>query len=112
MEPSGKQAAERRFAGAAQPDQSDPPMPRLAIPQCKMRIEQGARFAEAVRRQPPQQLDDWPQFGRVVRLATNKPGQRQVQRVGDAAQQLDRNIAFAAFELREITLRESGIASK
>ena len=45
-----------------------------------------------------------------ARLAAEQPGKRQVERVADPAQQFDREIALPAFELREITLRQTGIA--
>ena len=43
-------------------------------------------------------------------LTAEQPGKRQVQRVADPAQQFDREVAFPAFELREIALRQAGIA--
>ena len=75
-----------------------------------MRVEQRPGLAEPLRRQAAQKLDDPSQFGRFAGLAAEQPGKRQVQRVADPAQQFDREIAFPAFELREIALRQTGIA--
>ena len=75
-----------------------------------MRVEQCLRLAQPVRWQAAQKLDDPSQFGRFGGLAAEQPGQRQVERVADPAQQLDREIAFSAFQLREVTLRQAGIA--
>ena len=102
--------AQGRFPGAAQSDQRNAPLAGLTVGRREMRVEQCPRRAEPVRRQAAQKLDDPPQFRRFGGLAADQLGKRQVERVADPAQQLDREIAFAAFELREITLRKSGIA--
>ena len=75
-----------------------------------MGIEQSARFPEPLRRQSPQQLDNRLQLGRLARLVAEQSDERQVQRLADPPQQLDREIALAAFELGQIALRQSGIA--
>ena len=111
-EPLRQRGAEGRFAGAAQSDQSDAPVPRRAVRYRKMRIEQGMGLAEPSFRQAPQQLDDRPQSGRHLGLSGDEPGKRQVQRVTNPAQQFDRNIALAGFQLREIALRKTGIAGE
>ena len=110
VEMTRQTAAQRRFAGAAQPDQRYAPLPRLKVGRGEMRVEQRPRLAEPVLRQAAQKLDDPPQFGRFGRLTAEQPGKRQVERVADPAQQFDREIAFSAFELGKITLRQTGIA--
>ena len=62
-------AAQGRFAGAAQPDQRNPPLAGLTVGRREMRVEQRPGLAEPVRRQAAQKLDDPPQFGRFGRLA-------------------------------------------
>ena len=74
-----------------------------------MRFEHRARLAEPVQRQTPQKFENKPQLGRFARLVTKNPDDGQVQRLADPPQQLDRNIALAAFELSEVALRQARI---
>src|SRR5262252_2209382 len=103
-------AAQRRFARPAQSDQGDPAMPRLAVGFREMRLEQRVGLAEPLGREPPQDLGYPPPIGGFVGVALDQPAERQVQRVADPPQQFDRNVPLTAFELREIALRQSGIA--
>ena len=75
-----------------------------------MRVEQCPSLTEPFWRQAAQKLNDPPQFRRFGRLRAEQPRKRQIERVADPAQQFDREIALPAFELREIALRQSGIA--
>ena len=108
-ERSRQQAAERRFAAAAQADQRDAPLRKSSDGCAEMLQQQLARLRERRRRQPLEELRQQHQVERRFGAVMHQLRDRQADGARDAPQQHDRAIAVAGFELRQIALRHSRV---
>jgi hypothetical protein len=98
-------AAERGFAGAAQPDQGDAPPALGALGRQKAGFDQLRELGEALIGQLRHDIEQRRARATVhSRLAQQIRG-GNVERLRDGAQHRDRRIASAAFDLRQISFR-------
>ena len=107
-----QELADGRLAAAAQADQGDALLPGFARRAAELRQKELTRVNELGGRQPVDELReqlalDWP-----IRPFIEQLGKRHAHRAGDAAQQHDRAIALAGFELGEIALGHLGMAGQ
>ena len=95
--------AERRLAGAAQADERDPLLARgLFVAEVAHQAEHDV--LEAMLGQALEEAADQPLLDRAL-LRVEELRHRNAERARNAAQQQDRRVAFAGFELGEIALR-------
>ena len=99
-----ERAAERRFAGPAQADQRHAMSAHVARCAGKSRQQQIARRGEIDGSEPVEELPEQARIHGAVGPFVDQFGERHADRVGDAAQQQNRKIALAGFELRQIAL--------
>ena len=97
---------ERGFAGAAQADQRDAAERRAPRRRCAAAGEQILGLRDLRRRRLAQEIaKHLPVRGRIGR--GKQIFEMRAHRVRDAAQQHDGDVALAAFELRDVALRNS-----
>src|SRR5262249_3607546 len=106
----GEPAPQGRLAGAAQADEGDAVAPPRRHRRAERAAEEPPRLGELLRRDALQGLDEEGELARPVRPLAHELRQRQAHRLRHLAQQDDRDVALAALELRQIALRDAGIA--
>ena len=104
----GKLLAERRLAGAAQPDQRDAPCPIGMFRPCDTRFNQLGQCRQFALRHLREQIEKGAERRGVSACLRQQCCRRQIERDRDRAQHADRRIAGAAFDLCEMALRGFG----
>ena len=107
-----QRATQRRLARAPQTHQRDPLRPHLTRKTREAREHEVARGREIRRRQAVEELREQHGVGGTLRLLVDELGQGYADRPRHPAQQHDRNIAPAGFELRQIAFRHVRVARK
>src|SRR5260221_8596649 len=106
----GETAAERRLAGAAQADEGDAVATPLFHRRAEGIGEDIARLGKLHRRQALESLQEEGELDRTLGPVAHDVGERQSHRLGDLAQQDDRDVAVASLELGEVALRDGAVA--
>ena len=109
---SRQHRAQRGFSGAAQPDQRDASAPCREIDSAEVLHQQPAGFGQFRRRQASQEFGGVHQVDRRLRSVEHQRLQRNVERVRDLAQQQNRDVALAGFELRQVALGDARVAGE
>jgi hypothetical protein len=107
---TGQNRSERRFACAAQTDESDAPAPCLQIDAAEVLHQQTARLGQFGRGKTAKKLGRVHQVNRRFGAFEDQRLDWNVERPGNLPQQQNRDVALAGFELRQISLRDAGIA--
>src|SRR5579862_2287869 len=100
----GEQMTQGRLAGATQADEGNA-LTTLALDRRPEGAEEElARRSQLFRGEPVERLDEQTELDRPLRPLADEISERQIQGAGHLAQERDRDVALAGFELCQIAL--------
>ena len=109
---SASAAPKRRLAGPTKPDQRNPPMTSRRINSTELMEQQLVGKLEVLRGKTSEELDRMYQFHRWLRAFKQQNVNRDIQCLCQLPQHEDGNVSVAGFDLRQVTLRNAGIAGE